>query len=157
MSVSIYINDDPSHCNSSFRMYWYVLLKMVAPTQTCQGWNIKKRGKISITLDGVSNPLYWIWDWAYCLLHAGLLLGLLPDNEDRGDTFVPKRRLTFKGLRRYIQEDISLKISEGFCIFVNLRILGGTTSESWRGVIRRISSLWTRCISSDIELLRRSF
>jgi hypothetical protein len=36
-----------------------VLLKMVAPTETCKGWKIKRAQHLSITLDGVNNPLYY--------------------------------------------------------------------------------------------------
>jgi hypothetical protein len=35
------------------------LLKIVATTETCEGWKIKKKN-LSITLDGVNNLLYEI-------------------------------------------------------------------------------------------------
>jgi hypothetical protein len=42
MVLYVCIDNGQSHCNSSFRLYWYVLLKMVAHTETGQGWKIKK-------------------------------------------------------------------------------------------------------------------
>jgi hypothetical protein len=42
---NVCIDNDRWHCNSSFRMYWDVLLKMVAPTETCKRWQIKKKKK----------------------------------------------------------------------------------------------------------------
>jgi hypothetical protein len=37
MELYVCIDNNQSHCTSSFGKYWYVLLKMVAPTETYQG------------------------------------------------------------------------------------------------------------------------
>jgi hypothetical protein len=42
MILHVCTDIDQTHCNCSFRLYWYILLKMVAPTETFQGWKIKK-------------------------------------------------------------------------------------------------------------------
>jgi hypothetical protein len=42
MILYVCIVIDQTHCNSSFRLFWYVLLKTVSKAITCQGWKIKK-------------------------------------------------------------------------------------------------------------------
>jgi hypothetical protein len=49
MILYVCIDIDQSHCNSSFRLYWCILLNMVSQTETCEGWKVKKeRGKENI-------------------------------------------------------------------------------------------------------------
>jgi hypothetical protein len=61
---------DQSHCNSSFRLYWYIFLKMVSQSKTCQWLKTKKQRKrkhLSVTLDG--DNLLWQF---FFLLHASV-------------------------------------------------------------------------------------
>jgi hypothetical protein len=45
---------------------------------------------------------------AFGQLHAGILLGLLFNPEDRGNIFLPKRRLTFNGIHGILSQELKL-------------------------------------------------